>query len=359
MLAHEKSRNFIESFSGQWLQTRNVLNWSIVEKAVLDREGIRSTRPLLTPAIRQAMVDETTMYFRRIVQENRSVLEFIDSDYSYLNEDLAKYYQIPGVAGPEMRLVKLTKDHHRGGVLTQGSTLLVTSNSNRTSPVKRGVFVLDKFLGLRPNDPPPNIPALEAAGAAIKDRDPTFREMMELHRADVLCASCHALMDPIGLALENFNALGTYREKEFNQPIDASGTLVTGEDFRGIDELKQILLTSHRTNFYRCLTEKLLVYGLGRGLSYHDVESVDQIVARLEAEDGKFSVLLQGIVDSAPFQKRRLNATPAKAERSSCSIASGNNGKNQRWRLRAPGILARTLSMIGCCSMLSGCEPRW
>ncbi len=138
MLASEKSHRFVEDFSGQWLQTRNVLNWSIVEKAVLDREGIRSFRPVLTPAVRQAMVNETTLFFDRIVHENRSVLEFIDSDYTYLNEDLAKYYKINGVTGPEMRLVQLAKDNHRGGVLTQGSMLLVTSNANRTSPVKRG-----------------------------------------------------------------------------------------------------------------------------------------------------------------------------------------------------------------------------
>ena len=172
MLADEKSRNFIEDFSGQWLQTRNVLNWSIVEKAVLDREGIRSFKPVLTPAIRQAMVDETTMFFNRIVHEDRSMLEFIDSDYTYLNEDLARYYKISGVTGTEMRLVSLTKDNHRGGVLTQGSMLLVTSNANRTSPVKRGVFVLDKFLGLRPHDPPPNVPGLEDASKSIKDHDP-------------------------------------------------------------------------------------------------------------------------------------------------------------------------------------------
>ena len=198
MLGDVKSHNFIEDFSGQWLQTRNVLNWSIVEKAVLDREGIRSFQPMLTPAIRQAMVNETTMFFNRVVHEDRSILEFIDSDYTYLNEDLAKYYKIPSVTGPEMRLVQLTKDNHRGGVLTQGSMLLVTSNANRTSPVKRGVFVLDKFLGLRPHDPPPNVPGLEDASKSIKDHEPTFREMLELHRADVLCASCHKLMDPIG-----------------------------------------------------------------------------------------------------------------------------------------------------------------
>jgi hypothetical protein len=179
--------------------------------------------------------------------------------------------------------------------------------------VKRGVFVLDKFLGLRPHDPPPNLPGLEDAGKLIKDHDPTLREMLELHRADALCASCHKLMDPIGLAMENFNALGLYRDKEFNQPIDASGTLITGEEFKGIDELKQVLLTSHRTNFYRCLTEKLLTYGLGRELGYHDCETVDQIVALLDAENGKFSALLMGIVDSAPFQKRRLNAAPPAA----------------------------------------------
>ncbi len=305
MLGHKFAGQMIENFSGQWLQTRNVLKWTIVETEVLKREGKPPSKPLLTDAIRRAMKDETTMYFARIVKEDRSILEIIDSDYTYLNEGLAGYYGIPDVTGPEMQLVSLPKDSPRGGVMAQGGILLVTSGANRTSAVKRGVFVLDNLLGLRPHDPPPDLPTLEEAADKIKDHEPTFRESLELHRKDALCASCHKLMDPIGFGLDNFNAMGLYREQEYGQPIDASGILASGEKFNGVRELKAILKTTRRKDFYRCLTEKLMTYALGRGLEYYDVESVDQIVERLEAEKGRFSALLMGIIESAPFQKHR------------------------------------------------------
>ena len=165
--------------------------------------------------------------------------------------------------------------------------------------------MLETFLGIRPHDPPPNIPNVEEAGESFTDREPTFREMLDLHASEPVCASCHKLMDPIGFGLDNFNAIGKYRETEFGQPIVASGTLASGEEFGGIHELKQILKTNHRGNFYRCLTEKLMTYALGRGLEYYDTETVDQIVEDLERENGKFSTLMMGIIESAPFQKRR------------------------------------------------------
>ena len=305
MLAHPFSQRFIENFSGQWLQTRNVTNWTIVEKEVLKREGKTSPKPLLTDDIRHAMKDETTLYFARIVKEDRSILEIIDSDYTFLNKALADYYGIAGIDGREMRMVNLPADSPRGGVLTQGGVLMVTSGANRTSAVKRGVFVLDNILGMRPHDPPPDIPSIDKASAKIKDHEATFRESLELHRQDPVCASCHKLMDPIGFGLDNFNAMGLYRETEFGQPIDASGKLATGEEFVGVRGLKQILKTSRRQDFYRCLTEKLMAYALGRGLEYYDTEAVDQIVDRLEKENGRFSALLTGIIQSAPFQERR------------------------------------------------------
>jgi hypothetical protein len=171
--------------------------------------------------------------------------------------------------------------------------------------------VLDNFLALRPNDPPADVPSVEAAAAGIVGREPSFREMLELHRKDTLCASCHNLMDPIGLALDNFNALGKYREKEFDQAIDTSGKLASGEEFSGIEDLKSILRNQRRQDFYRCLTSKLMAYALGRGLDYYDTESVDQIVDQLEKESGRFSVLLRGIISSSPFQQRRNNAVRA------------------------------------------------
>ena len=259
--------------------------------------------------LRDAMRRETEMYVAGIVREDRPITELIDSDYTYLNEKLAKLYGITNVLGTEMRRVTLPAGSPRGGVLTHGSALVVTSNPDRTSPVKRGLYILENFLGTPAPPPPPNIPALEAVEKDIKDHEPILREALQLHREKPLCASCHARMDPIGLAFENFNAMGMWREKERNQSIDAAGRLITGESFTSVRELKHILAVQHRGDFYRCLTEKLLTYALGRGPEYYDVETIDRIVQRLEDENGHFSALLLGIVESAPFQRMRLQAT--------------------------------------------------
>ncbi|MSU62787.1 MAG: DUF1592 domain-containing protein, partial [Pedosphaera sp.] len=310
MLNDRFAVRLIENFSGQWLQTRNVMKWTIVETEVLKREGKPAAKLMLTDAIRQAMKDETTMYFGRIVKEDRSILEIIASDYTYLNEGLADYYGIPDVKGSGMQLVTLPENSPRGGVMTHGSVLLVTSGANRTSAVKRGVFVLDNLLGLRPHDPPPDVPGIEQAAGKIKDHEPTFRESLELHRQDPLCASCHKLMDPIGFGLDNFNAMGLYRETEYGKPIDSSGKLASGEEFKSVRELREILKTNHRKDFYRCLAEKLMTYALGRGMEYYDTEAVDQVVERLDKENGRFSALLMGIIESAPFQMRRNGSAP-------------------------------------------------
>jgi hypothetical protein len=259
---------------------------------------------------RDAMRRETEMFVSSIVQEDRPVTELIESDYTFLNQKLAKFYGITNISGLEMRRVALPAESVRGGVLTAGSTLVVTSNPDRTSPVKRGLFILDNFLGTPTPPPPPNIPALEAAEKDIKDHEPTLREALQQHRDKPLCASCHSRMDPLGLAFENFNAMGIWRDKERKQTIDASGTLITGESFQSVRELKHILATDHRADFYRCLTEKFLTYALGRGTEYYDVETIDQIVNRLDQQDGRFSALLNGVIESAPFQKMRLQATP-------------------------------------------------
>ena len=248
---------------------------------------------------------ETEMFFGHIVKDDRDVREMIDSDYTFLNERLAKHYEIPNVEGNEMRLVKLPPESPRGGMMTQGSVLIVTSNPTRTSPVKRGLFVLENFIGAPPPPPPADLPPLEEALKSVKDHEPSLRETLEIHRAKPLCSSCHNSMDPLGLALDNFNALGMWREQEHGKPIDATGTLITGESFTNIVELKKILLTRHYKDFYRILTEKMLTYALGRGLEYYDVESVDQIVERLEKNDGHFMALLMGVIESAPFEYRR------------------------------------------------------
>jgi hypothetical protein len=361
MLEDSRSQELIENFVGQWLQVRDVDGIDINAGVVLARDrgeergrgffqspGFRRLQELrnkanLTPEeqkeleklraqigprfnrpsveldrdLRRALRQETEMCFAYVVREDRDVLELIDADYTFLNERLAKHYNfgitnldenplaITNVTGTEMRRVTLPKGHPRGGFLTHGSVLIVTSNPTRTSPVKRGLFVLDNVLGTPAPPPPAAVPLLEDAEQKIKDKKPTLREALELHREDKLCASCHNRMDPLGLAMENFNALGLWREKERGQPIDAGGKLITGETFSDVRDVKRTLVTNHRLDFYRCLTEKLLTYALGRGLEYYDVDAVDRIVERLDKENGRFSALLMGIVESTPFQKRR------------------------------------------------------
>ena len=345
-----RSQAMIENFTGQWLQVRDVEGISIDARLVLARdngqekamqaelEAFRARRAEIEalikagkkpqpgqfkrpkffgdPAVqldeplRQAMRLEPQMYFSGIVREDRSLAELLDSDYTYLNEKLAKHYGIPGVSGKEMRRVTLPEESPRGGLITMGSVLVVTSNPTRTSPVKRGQFVLDNILGLPAPAPPADIPALEEAEKGSKDRELTVREALAIHRESSLCRSCHARMDPLGFAMENFNAMGMWRESERGQKIDPEGELLTGEKFANVRELKQVLKKNHRADFYRCLTEKLMTYALGRGLDYYDVEAVDRIVEQLEKNDGRFSVLLAGIVDSTPFQERRNIAGP-------------------------------------------------
>lgn len=329
MLADKRSEALVQNFVGQWLQTRDVEGIDINSRVVLSRDsgqegefqrrrGGRNRQPQieLDRDLRRAMREETEMSFAYLMRENRSVLELIDAGYTFLNEKLARHYALTNldITGPEMRHVSLPADSPRGGVLTHGAALVVTSNPTRTSPVKRGLFILDNILGLPTPPPPPDIPNLEDSEKETEGRKPTLREVLAVHREKPLCASCHNRMDPLGLALENFNALGMWREKERNQPIDAAGKLITGEEFHDIREVKRLLATKHRRTFYQCLTEKLLTYALGRGLEYYDVETVDRIVEQLDKDNGRFSALLTGIVESAPFQKRRnISSTTAAA----------------------------------------------
>jgi hypothetical protein len=309
----------IQNFAGQWLQARDVEGVSLNERAVLRREGM-NRRVQLDRSLRLAMRRETELYFGHVIREDRSILELIDSDYTFLDEKLADFYGIPEVKGRDMRRVTLPPDSPRGGVLTMGTLLTVTSNPTRTSPVKRGLFILDNILGTPSPPAPPNIPELEEAENEFKDRRPTIREAMEAHRSNALCHSCHSRMDPLGLALENFNALGLWRDTERDQPIDASGQLITGEPFQDIRDLKKILARERRLDFYRCLTEKMLTYALGRGLEYYDVQTIDQIVEQLVQADGRSSALLLGVVQSAPFQNRRNPPSLATAAHSNLDL---------------------------------------
>ncbi|HEX7652977.1 MAG TPA: DUF1588 domain-containing protein, partial [Verrucomicrobiae bacterium] len=246
-----------------------------------------------------------------VLRQDRDLLELLDANYTFLNERLAQHYSIPDVQGTEMRRVTLPSDSPRGGILTEGTILATTSNPTRTSPVKRGVFILDSILGTPPPPPPPNIPPLEAALSGLTNHVPTLRETLAAHRANPLCNSCHNRMDPLGLALENFNAMGRWRDQEFHQPIDAAGELVSGEKFAGIQELKHILVRDHATDFLRTLTEKMLIYALGRGLDYYDVAATDQILAQVQQSGRRPSVLITSIIDSAPFQRTRPHLVTA------------------------------------------------
>jgi hypothetical protein len=313
MMADERSREMVGNFVGQWLQVRDVEGVPINSRAILARDeggssgGRFRPRIELDRATRLAMRRETELAFDYVAKMDRSVVELLDANYTFLNETLATFYGLTNlnVKGDKMRLATLPEGSPRGGILTQGSILVVTSNPDRTSPVKRGLFILENLLGSPPPPPPANVPSLEAAEASVKDHEPTLREALELHQKSPLCHSCHSRMDPLGLAMENFNAMGLWRDQERHQPIESTGQLITGEKFSNISDLKRILATARRQDFYDCLTEKFLTFALGRGLEYYDVETVDQIVHRLEANEGRFSALLMGVIESAPFQRRQ------------------------------------------------------
>ena len=339
MLRDNRSKEFLRNFVGQWLRTRDVTQITVDAIAVLGfqeeyeelrakfrgrgrvREGekltaeeeqqrarIRQLREIsdkFGQELKRAMQQETELCVEYVARENRSVLELLDSRYTFLNQALAEHYGIPGVEGKEMRKVDLPDESPRGGILGHGSMLLVTSNPTRTSPVKRGLFILDNLLGTPSPPAPPNVPELAEAAKKFGDREPTPRELLAAHRESALCSSCHSRMDPLGLALENFSAVGTWRTEEKGTPIDASGQLISGESFNDVRELKRVLRENRASDFYRCLTQKMLIFATGRGLEYTDEHTVDLIVARLEAGDGRFKELIEGIVLSAPFQKRR------------------------------------------------------
>lgn len=291
MLADAKSQALVENFAGQWLQLRNL------QLATPDRRLFRS----FGGDLRTAMQRETEMFFAYIKNEDRSVLDFIDSDYTFLNERLAQHYGIKNVKGDEFRIVPLV-DYQRGGILTQASVLTITSNPTRTSPVKRGKWILEQILGTPPPPPPPNAGELGEDEQAVLSG--SLRQRMEQHRANATCASCHSRMDPLGFGLENYDATGAWRTSDGKFPIDASGELPDGNSFKGPAELKKVLL-GKKDQFARAFTEKMLTYALGRGIEYYDRHAVDEIAAALDKDEYKFSRLIVEIVASEPFQYRR------------------------------------------------------
>ncbi len=290
MLKDPRSKALSENFAGQWLMLRSLNNVSPNPDQF----------PTFNDTLRKSMRTETEMFFNAIVQEDRPILDFIDGKFTYLNEPLAKHYGIGGIAGENFRRVALTGDQ-RGGILTQASILTVTSNPTRTSPVKRGKWVLENLLGTPPPPPPPGIPELDKKGGPLTG---SLRQRMEEHRKNPTCASCHARMDPIGFGLENFDAVGRWRAKDGEFAIDASGTLPGGKSFNGPGQLKTIL-KGKKDLFVRCLSEKMLTYGLGRGLENYDRCTVDTIMKSVAKNNYRFSSLIAAVVESDPFRKRR------------------------------------------------------
>ena len=295
MLHDPKSAALISNFAGQWLRLRNMPG--------IDRN------PLLFPDfddnLRLAMRKETELLFDTVIREDRNIVDLLTADFTFVNERLARHYGIKGVYGSQFRRVTIT-DPNRRGLLGQASILTVTSQSNRTSPVTRGKWVLENLLGVPPPAPPANVPALEATEAKG-----TLRQRMEQHRKNPVCASCHQLMDPLGFAMENFDPLGQWRTQDEGNPVDAAGTMPDGSKFDGMAGLRAALLSKSDV-FVETFVEKLLVYSLGRGAEYYDAPTVRQIARNAAKENNRFSKLILGVVKSAPFQMRTLSEAPAK-----------------------------------------------
>jgi hypothetical protein len=294
MVADPRSQELVKNFAGQWLQLRTLQSST--------PEGV--VYPDFDDNLRQAFRTEAEMFFDSIIREDRSVVDLLNGDYTFVNERLAAHYGIPNVYGSQFRRVKLDGPLDvRRGLLGKGSFELVTSIADRTSPVQRGKWVMSNILGVVPPDPPPNVPVLKDAangGAA----DQTMRQRMEQHRANPACASCHKMMDPIGFALENFDGVGTWRTKEFGQTVDGSGQLTDGTKINGVVDLRNALVR-YSPQFVRTVTEKLLTYALGRGVEYGDMPVVRAIVKDAARNDYRFSSILMGIVKSEPFQMNR------------------------------------------------------
>lgn len=293
MLAAPRARSLAENFAGQWLHTRNL--------ATMDPDPKKF--PEFNKELRTAMAEETNLFFESVMSEDRSVLDFIDADYTFVNEPLAKHYGMDGIAGPDFQRVTVDPAT-RGGILGQASVLTVTSLPTRTSPVIRGLWVLENLLAAAPPPPPPDVPPLEEAKV---DSTATLRQKLEAHRENPSCASCHNRMDPLGFGLENYDAIGAWRTTDNEKPVDSSGVLPDGQAFSGPGELKKVLL-SRKADFTRCLTEKMLTYALGRGVEDFDTPVIEDIVAGVEKEDYRFSALIYEIVRSLPFTRQQLEA---------------------------------------------------
>jgi hypothetical protein len=290
MLADRRADALVDNFAAQWLYLRNLKS----------DEPDKNRFPNFDDNLRGAFRREAELFFESIVREDRNVLDLMTADYTFVNERLARHYGIPGVYGSHFRRVTVTDDARRG-LLGKGAILLATSHADRTSPVVRGKWILENVLGLPVPPPPPNVPPLKAESDG--DRPQSLRQQMEQHRKNPVCAACHKMMDPVGFAMENFNAVGAWRTADAGAPIDASGVLLDGTKVDGVATLRAALVRRPE-NFVTTVTEKLLTYALGRRLEYYDMPAVRRIVRNAARDDFRFSSLVRGIVTAVPFQMR-------------------------------------------------------
>ncbi len=293
MLADPRSDRLVANFAGQWLSLRALATWSPTV----------SLFPDFDDNLRVAMREETELFVGSIVHEDRSLLDLLDGNYTFVNERLAKHYGIPNVYGSDFRRVELAPEFDmRRGLLGKASLQTVSSQPQRTSPTVRGKDIMQIFLGVSPPDPPPNVPALKDQGTAVHGgAKPTMRQQMEMHRKNAPCSTCHKIMDPIGLAMENFDAIGHWRTTDNGSPINPIGYLVDGSRLDGVKGVRESL-RRYSPQFIRMLTEKLFIYAMGRGTQYYDMPLIRSIVRSAESNDYRFSSLISGIVKSEPFQ---------------------------------------------------------
>ncbi len=294
MIEDPRSRAFIKNFVGQWLNVR----------------GLQASEPSVNlfpdfdSNLREAFRRETELFFESIVRDDQSILDLLTADYTFVNERLAKHYGIPNVYGSQFRRVTLGPElDMRRGLLGKGALLTGTSEAARTAPVTRGKWFLQTLLGISPPEPPPDVPAIDVAApdTAGNAREPTMRERLAMHRINATCAACHRIFEPLGLALENYDATGAWRTEEAGEPIDASGTFVDGMPIDGPASLRTLLMR-YSDQYVRNVTEKLLTYALGRGVEYRDMPLVRAIVREASESDYQFSALVRSIVRSDPFQ---------------------------------------------------------
>jgi hypothetical protein len=291
MLKDSRSGAIVDNFAMQWLQLRKIYNFQPDKKLYPD----------YNEALMNAMIDESKMVFANVMTEDRPVTDFIDSKYTFVNEALAKHYGIPGVSGETMRKVS-TEGTGRGGVLTQGAVLAITSNPTRTSPTKRGRWILEQILGTPPPPPPPGVDDLSKTSAV--NASLSLRQQMEMHRKNPACAVCHTKMDALGFGFENYDPIGRWRTKDGNTVIDTSAVLPDGSKFTGPAQLKAVLMNTKK-DFVHSFVEKLMTFALGRGVDMADKCFVDEVVKKAEPSGYKFSAIVQGIANSDPFKKRK------------------------------------------------------